>query len=78
MSLELFIEFIIFDQKGEATIEKELDIGGLKVNNKVRIRRKNGRFQVFDGNELLTEFDDEIELNERNYYVYKDMDPTPV
>ena len=75
LSIELFIEFIIFDSKGEVTINKEVeDENQKKVKQELKIIRKCDKFQLFENGKFYTEFDDSLQVDHSNYYVYRTLE----
>jgi CRP-like cAMP-binding protein len=61
-----FIEFYVFDNKNQVTINSKID-----KNSEVRIMKKDDLFSIYEGSKLLTSFYDEIKLCQSNFAVYK-------
>ena len=76
LSIELFIEFLVFDSRGEVRIRKDVEHPEHKKmeSHELRIVRKGDKFTLFEDGQLLTEFDDYVQMNRSQYFVYKNIE----
>lgn len=77
MTIDLLLEFILFDENNHAKISKKVkNEDGEDENVEVRVVRKGDNFYVYENQTFLAEFSDQVKLDQHSFSIYKSMTPT--
>lgn len=76
LTIDLLIDFVNFDEENVARVSKVVENEkGEQEHVSVKIVRKASNFYVYENEEFLVEFSDEVKLIQRNFSIYKGLTP---
>lgn len=71
LTCELFIDFLIYDEKNMVKFCKDVEIEGKKKKVEIKVVKKNYSFLVYENNKYIATFEDDIKLNRKSFFVFQ-------
>lgn len=74
LTCDLFIDFLIYDSKNMVKFSKEIvNDKGKKRKVEIKVIKKNCSFLVYEDNKFMATFEEDIKLNRKSFFVYKEF-----
>ncbi len=73
LSLDLFLDFILYDSKGEAKISKQITLNEQRKLVEIKINEKKHGYMIYQDNEFLTQFSNRIQIYKKKYLIYRNL-----
>lgn len=73
LSLELFIEFVIFDKKNEARLEKIINFKNEEKLIQIKIELKKSGYFIYENNKFLLTLKKGVKVMKNQYKIYKTL-----